>query len=146
VADTLPGRPGNALLATVTGVVVLAEAGLAAIGYSAWTSLDDAGVAARDVAALTVAGASAAVGALVALLILIALARGLRGHRLAQVAAVLAGLRAAGVVVALGAVGMVLGLDAVIGTNVWLASGLAAGDALAGLVLAAVGMRRTRNG
>jgi membrane associated rhomboid family serine protease len=137
------GQVSNIVLASLTGILVLAQCGLAAIGYMSW---QDARrfeiVTTDDVATLIVLGVSGAVGAVVALVVTIAFARKERGHSLAQLTVVLAYFQVIGVVIALAVVAVAIGagLDA---SDV-LIGFLAVADGLMCLYVANVSRRRTR--
>jgi cellobiose-specific phosphotransferase system component IIC len=137
------GQVGNVVLASLAGVLVLAQCGLAAIGYVSWRDARRFEIVTTDdVATLIVLGVSGAVGAVVALLVTIAFARKERGHSLAQLTVVLGCFQVIGVVVALAVVAVTIG--AALDASDMLVGFLAVADALLCLYVASVSRRRTR--
>jgi hypothetical protein len=133
-------------LSVLTGVLVLADGALAALGVLVWDARRRGNLTESEAATSIVLGASAAAGALLLLIALIGLARGVRGHPAAQIASVLAWLRLAVVLVAPMVVAILLGLSAVAGVLETSAVVVAVVDALIGLLVTGVAVRRTRHG
>ncbi|SDT74709.1 hypothetical protein [Actinoplanes derwentensis] len=131
---------GTTLLAVVGIVAALADGVLAAIGATSWQSYRSGALTVEQTGPFMVMGASAAVGAVLALLAMIALLRGGRG--LARATLRLTWLRLGAVFIALVAVTLIAGISAagVFGVT------LAVGDALGGFVVTGVAARRTTVG
>ncbi|WP_433790682.1 hypothetical protein [Actinoplanes sp. CA-252034] len=127
-------------------VVALADCLLALLGNMAWQGRRDGSFTPENAMSFTVMGASAAVGALLAVLAMSALLRGRQGHGLARVTANLAWLRLGGVILALAVGALTFGASAVAAAFPAFGIVLAVGDALGGLVVAGAAVRRTRDG
>ncbi|GAA2714057.1 hypothetical protein [Actinoplanes palleronii] len=139
-----PAAPGNALLGLLLGILVLAEAGLAALGALVWSACHRHSITAAEAASFTVLGVSAAAGAVITLLALIAVVRGRHGHRLARAAAGLHFARLLGLVVATVLIAGQLGIAAVAGLTETFALALAGVEVLGALYATTVVARRTR--
>ena len=135
-------QAGNTLLAAMMAVMVLADGVLAWLGAMAWQGHRNGMLTVGQAGPFAVMGVSAAVGALFALLAMIALLRGGRGHALARGTLNLTWLRLGAVLVALVIVVLTVGVSAmgILGMV------LAVGDALAGFIVTGVAARRTRDG
>jgi hypothetical protein len=140
------GRPGNLVLASLTGILVLAEGGLAALGLLVRNAQQRGNLTSTEAATFVLLGTSAAVGAVVLFLALVALARGPKGHSLARVASGLAWLRLAGVIAALMVIAIQLGVAAVAGMLETFGAAVAVLDALIAVIVTGVAVRRTRHG
>jgi hypothetical protein len=141
--STTESRGRNLVLASLTGVAVLADGGLAALGLLIWNAYRTDHLTAAEAATFVVLGVSAVAGAVVLLLTSIALARGRRGHGTAKLAYGLAWLRLFAVIIALLVVAARLGASAVVGLSETFGAILAAGDAALALGGTAVAVRRT---
>jgi|tagenome__1003787_1003787.scaffolds.fasta_scaffold20963616_5 hypothetical protein len=139
-------RQGNVVLASMTGLFALAEAGLAAIGLLVWNAQRGGHLTGTEAATFILLGASAAVGVVVLLLATIALARGPRGHEIARLTSGLAWLRVAGVILALSAIAIGLGISAIAGLFETFGAVVALLDAFAAVLVTGVAVRRTRRG
>jgi len=139
-------RGGSPVLASLTGILVLADAGLAALGVTVWNAHRHGHLTGAEAATFMLLGASAAIGAVVYLFTLIALARGTHGRGLARLASRLAWLRTAGVVIALIAFVILIGVSAIAGALETFGIVLAVLDALAAVYVTGVAVRRTRGG
>jgi uncharacterized membrane protein (DUF485 family) len=139
-------RRGSPVLASLTGILVLAEAGLAALGVTIWNAQRHGHLTGAEAATFVLLGASAAVGAVVYLLGLIALARGAQGRELARLASSLAWLRTAGVLIALIAFVLLIGTSAIAGILETFGAVLAVLDALVAVYVTGVAVRRTSGG
>jgi hypothetical protein len=139
-------RQGNGVLASMTGLLVLADAGLTAIGLLVWNAQRGGHLTGAEAATFILLGASAAVGVVVLALATVALARRTRGYELARVASGLAWLRVAGVVVALAAIAIGLGLSAIAGLFQTFGAAVTLIDAFAAVFVTGVAVRRTRQG
>jgi hypothetical protein len=138
--------PRRVALASLTGVLVLAEGGFAAIGLLVWNGHRTGHLSTAEAATFTLLGASAAAGAVIMVLALIGLARGFRGHGIARLAATLAWLRLAGVIIALVAIATAFGTSAIVGTFPTFGAVVAVADAILALIVTGVAVRRTRRG
>lgn len=145
---TIPpaGRGGSPVLASLTGILVLADAGLAVLGVTVWNAQQNGHLTGAEAATFMLLGASAALGAVVYLVTLIALARGGHGHGLARFASRLAWLRTAGVIIGLFAFVLLIGISAIAGALETFGAVLAVLDAFAAVYVAGVAVRRTRGG
>ncbi|MFI7602478.1 hypothetical protein [Actinoplanes sp. NPDC049681] len=144
---TPSARPRSSIgLAALTGLLFLVEGALAAIGLLVTSGYRRGNLTGSDAATLLLVGACAAVGMVVWLLVLVALARGSRGHTIAKAASVLGWLRFAGVIVTLVVIAVALGISAVAGLTETFGAVVAVLDALIGMFLASVSERRTRHG
>jgi len=137
---------GSLVLASLTGVLVLADGGLAALGLMVWNALRRGNLTGPEAATFTLLGASAAVGVVVLLLALIALARGARGRGVARFGATLAWLRMAGVITALMAIAVRLGASSVAGVFETSGAVVALADAVGALIVTGVAVRRSHHG
>jgi hypothetical protein len=140
------GRRGNLVLASLTGILVVADGVLAAIGWMVWSAQRRGNLSGPEAATFILVGASAAVGAVALLLALIAVTRGSRGHRAARFASALAWLRLAGVIIALIAMAIRLGISAIAGPFETFGAVVAVADALFALIVTGVAVRRTGHG
>jgi hypothetical protein len=131
-------RSGKTLLAVVGIVAAFADGVVAWLGATAWQSYRDGGLTIEQAAPFLVMAVSAAVGAVLGVLAMIALLR--RGNGLARGTLNLTWLRLGAVFVALVIIALTVGVSAV-GT---VGMALAVGDALAGFVVTGVATRRTR--
>ena len=138
-----PPRQGSLLLASLTGILVLADVGLAAIGLLVWNAQRRGDLTAAEAATFTLLGASAAAGAVVLLLALIALVRGPRGHGIARLAAGLAWLRLAAVIVTLAVIAIRLGGAAIAGTFATFGAVVTVAEAVIVLIVTGAALRRT---
>lgn len=137
---------GSLLLAALTGILVLADGGLVGLGLMVWNAQRRGNLTGTEAATFTLLGASAAVGAVVLLLALIALARGARGRGVARLASMLAWLRAAGVIIVLMAIAIRLGGSAIAGVFEMSGAVVAVADSVGALLVTGVAARRTRQG
>ena len=135
-------KTSTTLLAVMIIVYALAEIGLAAMGATAWQSYRDGDFTAAQAGPFIVMGASAAAGAILAILAMIALLGGERGQGLARGTLNLTWLRLGAVLIALAIVALTVGVSA---TGMF-GMVLAIGDALAGFVVTGAATRRTRSG
>jgi hypothetical protein len=133
-------RPGTLGLALLTGMLALADGTLAALGLLIWHALWRGDLAGTEAATLLLLGASAAVGALVYVLALLALAR---GHQGARSTSALALLRVAGVLVALVLITVRFGVDAIAGPIETFGAVVAVAEVLGALTVTRVISRRT---
>jgi hypothetical protein len=133
----------NLVLASLSGVLVVADAAFAAISLVIFHAYRADDLTGAESATFIVLGASALAGMLVLLLALIALARGRRGHGVAKLASGLAWLRLLAVIIALLVVAARLGTSAVVGLIETFGAVLAVGDAILALGVTAVAVRRT---
>ena len=143
---TAPTRGRSPLLASLTGILVVADGGLAALGWTVWSAERRGDLSGPEAATFILLGASAVLGALVMLIALIALARGVPGHGAARTASALAWLRMAGVFIALIAITIRLGVSAIAGVLETFGAIIAVADALIALIVTGVAVRRTRHG
>lgn len=134
------------VLASLTGTLVLADGGLAAIGLMVWAAHRRGDLTAPESATFILLGVSAVVGAVVLLLTVIALARGVQGRGLARVASALAWLRMAGVIIALMAIAVRLGVSAIAGFFETSGAVVAVAESAGVLIVTGVAVRRTRHG
>jgi hypothetical protein len=134
-------KTSNTLFAIMIIVYALADAGLAAMGAIAWRSYRDGDFTAAQAGPFIVMGVSAAAGAILAILAMIALLRGERGQGLARGTLNLTWLRLGAVLIALAIVALTVGVSA---TGMF-GMVLAIGDALAGFVVTGTATRRTRS-
>ena len=139
-------RPGRVAMASLTGILALIDGGLAAIGLLVWTAHHNGHLTAAEAATFTLLGASAAVGTVIMLLALVALARGPAGHGIARLAGGIAWLRLAGVIIALTAIATELGTAAIIGQFATFGAVVAVTDAVLALIVTGIALRRTRHG
>ncbi len=140
-----PGRGSDLATACLTGVLILVDAGLAALGLLVWDGRQRGNLTGPKSATFILLGASAAVGAVLLLLTLVALARGRHGYGMARFAAGLAWLRVATVVLAVVAIAVTRGLPAFAGLLPAVGASVAGFDAVMALVVASVAVRRTRD-
>ncbi|MFF5084072.1 hypothetical protein ACFY36_44070 [Actinoplanes sp. NPDC000266] len=132
-------RSRSGFSAALTAVVIAADLALAAISYLAWTLNDDAkGVT------FVLAGVSAVIGA--ALLVPVAVAFAGGSARLARRADGLMWLRLIGVLITLAVFAVRPGFAAMAGVLAAVGALAAVADAVAGVVLARVALRRTSGG
>jgi hypothetical protein len=132
--------------AWLTGLLLCCDAAVVAIVGLVWTAQARGQVAAAEVATLDLLGISAAVGVVVmagALAATVAVSRGRSGRVAATGARALAWLRLAAVVVALAAIAVVAGLDALIGLVETFAAALAVLDAAVAVAVAGTVRRLT---
>lgn len=143
---TTPPQTGrNLLFAVLTAVLAAAEAGLAAIGWLVWTLHASGHATGAEAATFSLLGVSAVAGAALLLVTVIVFARGIPGHRIAQVAAGLAGLRVAAVIVALIAIAVAFGAAAVFaGLFAAFGAGIAVADTFVAWFVSGLAARRTR--
>lgn len=139
-------HPRSLALSVLTGILVLTDGALAALGVLVFTAHRRGNLTTVEAATSVALGASAAAGVLVLLLALIGLARGVPGHRAAQIAAVLAWLRLTGVFICLATIAVLLGIAALAGALETAAAVIAVADALIALPVTGVAARRTRHG
>jgi hypothetical protein len=128
-------------LAALTGVLVLADAGFAALSLLVWSLHRQGNVETVEAATFALAGISAVLGAIVLLLALTALARGRPAT--ARVAVSIAWLRALAVVVAVCVIAVALGVSAVAGMLQTTGVFIALFDASLGVFVAGTALRRT---
>jgi hypothetical protein len=138
------GRRSNVALAVLTGILVLADAGLAALGALVWRAHQRGDLTGSEAATFALLGVSAAVGAAVLLVAAGALVRGVRGHRLAGFTSVVSWLRVVAVVIALMVITIRLGTSAVAGLLETFGAVIAVGEALMVVFVSTVAVRRTR--
>jgi hypothetical protein len=143
VPDGTPARRGSPALAALTGLLVLADAGLAAIGLLVWNAYRGDNLTGAEAATFVLLGVSAAIGALVLAAAAAGLVRGERG--IARAAAVLARLRAGALVVALVIVAVRVGGSALAGLLETTGAIVAVGDAVIALWVTGVAVRRTHD-
>jgi hypothetical protein len=134
----------NRVLGMLTMVLVLVDAGLVAINSIMWSAYRDGEVTAAEVAPFVLFAGSAALGVVVMLLAAAALFRDVRGHHLAEVAVVLAGLRVVAIPVAVVAVIVTVGTSSVSGPSDIFLIVLSAFEAVVELMVARVAATRTR--
>ena len=146
MSSATPAGRGSPALVALTGLLVAAEAGLAAVGLLVANAYRRDDLTGAEAATFVLLGASAAVGALVLLLAAIGFARGGSGHGTARGAAVLARLRAGAVLVALVVIALRLGGSALAGLLETTGALVAVADALVALWVTGVAVRRTRHG
>jgi len=139
-------RGGSPVLASLTGILVLADAGLAALGATVWNAQRHGHLTGAEAATFMLLGASAALGAVVYLFTLIALARGAQGRGLARFASRLAWLRTAAVTIALIAFVILIDISAIAGALETFGAVLTVLDALAAAYVTGVAVRRTSRG
>jgi hypothetical protein len=139
-------RRGSPALAALTGILVLADAGLAALGATVWNAQRHGHLTGAEAATFILLGASAALGAVVYLITLIALARGARGSGLARLASRLAWLRTAGVIITLIAFVILISISAIAGALETFGAVLAVLDSLTAAYVTGVAVRRTGRG
>lgn len=137
---------GSPVLASLTGILVLADAGLAALGATVWNAQRHGNLTGGEAATFMLLGASAALGAVVYLFTLIALARGAQGRGLARFVSRLAWLRTAAVIITLIAFVILIGISAIAGALETFGAVLAVLDALAAVYVTGVAVRRTSRG
>jgi hypothetical protein len=135
----------NVAMASLTGILVLLDAALTAIGLLVWNAHRHGHLTGPEAATFIVVGGSAVVGAVVLLLALTALTRGARSHPTARVASALSWLRAAAVIIALTGVVIGLGVAAIAGALQTFGAAVAVADAVFGLIVTDAAMRRTRH-
>ncbi|GID32470.1 hypothetical protein [Paractinoplanes brasiliensis] len=138
-----PARRGNSALSALTGLMALADAGLALLGLLIWNAYRRDNLTGSEAATFTLLGVSAAVGALILLTAAIGLARHSQGAT--RLATALAGLRTAAVVVALAVIAIQIGGSALAGLLETTGALVALFDALIALWVTAVAARRTRH-
>ncbi|MFI7546964.1 hypothetical protein [Actinoplanes sp. NPDC049599] len=138
-------RRGSPLLATLTGILVLTDAALAALGLLVWNGHRRGNLTGPESATFILLGASAAAGAAVLLLAAVALARGGRGHPAARFASGLAGLRVLAVIVALFTIALLTGASAIVGVLQTTGAVVTAFEALTTLFITRVAVRRTHS-
>jgi hypothetical protein len=139
------GRGSDLATACLTGVLILVDAGLAALGLLVWDGRQRGDLTGPEAATFILLGASAAAGAVLLLLALVALARGGHGYGLARFAAGLAWLRVATVVLTVVAIAVARGLPTFAGLLPAVGASVAVFDAVMALVVAGVAVRRTRD-
>jgi hypothetical protein len=137
---------GRVALASLTGVLALVDGLFAAIGLLVWNGHRTGHLSTAEAATFVLLGASAAAGAVIMLLALIALARGPRGHGVARLATGIAWLRFAGVLIALAAIATAFGTTAIVGDFQTFGAVVAVADAILALIVTGVASRRTRHG
>jgi hypothetical protein len=140
-----PGRGLNAALASLTALLVVADIGLAILGLTVWNAQRHGHLSAAQAATFIVVGASAAVGALVLLLALVALA-GVPGPGLARLTSGLAWVRLAAVIAALFVVAVVIGISAIVGLVETFMVAVALFDAGVAVFVTGIAVRRSRHG
>jgi len=133
-------RPGTLSLAVLTGMLALADGALAALGLLIWNALWRGDLTGTEAATLLLLGGSAAVGALVYVLALLALARGRQGARSTSALAL---LRVAGVLGALVLIPVRFGFDAIAGPTETFGAVVALAEVLGALTVTRVIRRRT---
>jgi hypothetical protein len=132
--------------AWLTGLLVCCDVAVVAIVGLVWTAQARGQVDGADVATLDLLGIGAAVGVVImglALAATVGVIRGRPGRGTATVAWSLAWLRLVAVIVALAAIAVVAGLDAVIGLVETFAAGLAVLDAAVAVAVAGTARRLT---
>ncbi|MFC4071620.1 hypothetical protein [Actinoplanes subglobosus] len=134
----------NRVLGMLTMVLVLVDAGLVAINSIMWSAYRDGEVTAAEVAPFVLFAGSAALGAVVMLMAAVALFRDRRGHRLAEVAVVLAGLRVVTIPIAVAVVVTTVGTSSVTGPSDIFLIVLSAFEAIVELMVARVAVTRTQ--
>jgi hypothetical protein len=134
---------GNALLVVLIGVAALADGLVAGLGPMAWSDHRAGGFTTEEALPFAVAGMSAAVGVVLAVLAMIALLRGRAGRGLARAAVNLTWLRLGSVIIALAAVALTVGVTSVFPL---VGMALALGDSIGGLVVTGAAARRTGDG
>ncbi|MEU4161879.1 hypothetical protein [Actinoplanes sp. NPDC026670] len=134
----------NRVLGALTLVLVLVDAGLVAINSIMWTAYRDGDVTAAEVAPFLLFAGSAAIGAVVMLLAAVALFQDRRGHRLAELAVVLAGARVVAIPVAVVAVIATVATPSVSGPSDIFLIVLSVFEAVVELMVARVAATRTR--
>ncbi len=130
------------MLAALTALLVLADAGLVVVGLLVWNAYRRDDLTGSEAATFVLLGASAAVGVLVLLTAALGFARG--EHSAARWAGVLARLRAGAVAVALVVVAIQLGATALAGLLETTGAIVAVVDAAVALWVTGVAARRTR--
>jgi hypothetical protein len=141
-----PTGARSLLLAGLTGMLVLAEVALAALGWMVWAAERRGDLTGPEAATFILLGVSAVLGAVVLLTALVALARGASGRGAARMASALGWLRMAGVVIALVVVTIWLGVSAIAGVLQSFGAVIALADAVIALIVAGVAQRRIRRG
>ena len=139
-----PPARGRPALAALTGLLVLADAGLAVVGLLVANAYRRDDLTGSEAATFVLLGVSAAVGVLVLLTAAAGFARGDR--RTARAAAVLARVRAGAVIVALLVIAIRLGGSALAGLLETAGAVFALADAAVALAVTGVAVRRTRHG
>ncbi|MFD1365777.1 hypothetical protein [Actinoplanes sichuanensis] len=134
----------NRVLGVLTLILVLVDAGLVVINSIMWTAYRAGDVTAAEVAPFMLFAGSAAVGAVVMLLAAIALFRDGLGHRLAEVAVVLAGVRVVAIPIAVVVVVVTVGMSSVSGPSDIFLIVLSVFEAVVELMVARVAAARTR--
>lgn len=138
--------PRRVALASLTGVLALVDGGFAAIGLLVWNGHRTGHLSTAEAATFILFGVSAAIGAIIMALALIALARGLRGRGPARLSAALAWLRLAAVIVALVAIAAAFGATAIVGALQTFGAVVAVADPILALIVTGIAVRRTRHG
>lgn len=137
-----PARRGNSALAALTGLMALADAGLALLGLLVWNAYRGDHLTGSEAATFTLLGVSAAIGALILLTAAFGLARNSQG--ITRLATTLAGLRVAAVAVALAVIAIQIGGSALAGVLETTGAVVAVFETLITLWVAAIAARRTR--
>ncbi|GIF01585.1 hypothetical protein [Paractinoplanes rishiriensis] len=135
-------RRGSPLLAVLSAILLLADAGLAALGMLVFNSHQRGNLTDDEAATFLLLGVSAAAGTVIFFLTAVAFALP-RGRRVARIAAVLAWLRTAGVLIAVAATVTSFGASAIIGAFETVGLILTAADTLAALIVTGIAVRRT---
>ncbi|MDY7087735.1 MAG: hypothetical protein SYR96_21840 [Actinomycetota bacterium] len=138
-----PARRGNSALAALTGLMALADAGLALLGLLIWNAYRRDNLTGSEAATFTLLGVSAAIGTLILLTAAIGLARHSQGAT--RLATTLAGFRTAAIVGALAVIAIQIGSSALAGLLETTGAVVAVFDALIALWVTAVAARRTRH-
>jgi hypothetical protein len=132
--------------AWLTGLLVCCDVAVVAIVGLVWSAQARGQVTGAEVATLDLLGISAAVGVVILALALaatVAVLRGRSGRGTAATAWLLAWLRLVAVLVAVVAIAVIAGLDAVIGLVETFAAGLAVLDAAVAVAVAGTARRLT---
>jgi hypothetical protein len=143
---TTESKGRSLALASLTGVLILADGAFAAIALIVRNVYRDGNLTRTESATFILLGASALIGIVILFLALIAFARGGRGLGTAKLASALAWLRLAAVIIAIAVIAIRLGNAAVVGLFETFGALLAVGDAIVALVVASVAMGRARHG
>jgi hypothetical protein len=132
------------LLAFMIGLLAAVDGLGAWLGWTVWTAYHRNGnLEASEAATFTLFGVSAAAGALIQVLVVIALLRGTRGHGLSRIAYGAAVLRPVVVLAALLLIGLRLGGSALVGSIETVGAVIALGEACIGVIPPRIAVRRT---
>ncbi|NMO54498.1 hypothetical protein HH310_25345 [Actinoplanes sp. TBRC 11911] len=137
-----PPQPDPLPLALLTGILALTDGALAGIGLVVANARRQGHLTTVEAATFLLVGASAALGVLILVLALLALARGTAGHTLARLASALAWLRLPCVIIALPVLALTLGFAALSGVLQTAGAAVAVADALPAVVVAGILTRR----